>query len=134
MTDKLIINAAINGMIPTHADTPHVPVTPDEIAEEVVRCYNAGASIFHIHARDAQGKPTHRLEVYRAIFKQIRVRCTDDIVLCVSTSGRMTPAFEARSESLDLEDDLKPSMASLTLGSLNFPQQASLNSPVGCSG
>ena len=124
----LIINAAVTGMVPTKAENPHLPVTPDEIAEDCLRCYRAGASIFHLHARDEQGKPTYRADVHREIIGKVRAKCPD-AVICVSTSGRVYGSFEERSEVLDLDGSVKPDMASLTLGSLNFPKQASVNEP-----
>ena len=127
--DKLLINVALTGMVPTKADNPQVPLTPDEIADDVLRCYNAGASIFHIHARDENGQPDYHLEIYRNILRAIRERTSANLILCVTTSGRVFNTFEARSEVLNLEADLKPDMASLTLGSLNFPKQASINEP-----
>ena len=126
--DKLIINVAVTGMIPTKADNPHVPVTPDEIAEDCHACYQAGASVFHLHARDESGKPTYRSDLFRDIIIKVRSRCPDAIV-CVSTSGRVYKSLEQRAEVLDLEGNAKPDMASLTLGSLNFPQHASVNEP-----
>lgn len=125
---KLIINLALTGIVPTKADNPHVPLTPEEIAEDCHQCYQAGASVFHLHARDEEGNPTYRAEVYRTIISQVRRRCPEAI-LCVSTSGRKFTSFEQRSEVLDLEGDVKPDMASLTLGSHNFPKQASMNAP-----
>lgn len=125
--DELIINAAITGMIPRRHDTPHVPLSPQEIAEDVRRCRDAGASIVHLHARDAEGRPTWDPEIYHEILARSRA-AAPDIVLCVSTSGRNWPEFEKRSASLDLVDPA-PEMASLTLGSLNFPKQASVNAP-----
>jgi uncharacterized protein (DUF849 family) len=125
---KLIINAAMTGMVPTQADNPHVPITPDEIAQDCHRCYQAGASIFHLHARDEQGYPTYRADIYREIVSEVRQLCPE-AVLCVSTSGRIFKLLEQRMEVLDLEGEARPEMASLTLGSLNFPKQASLNEP-----
>ncbi len=58
MRDELIINLAPTGMVPTRADTPHVPLTPDEVAADVRRCLDVGASIVHIHPRDESGEPT----------------------------------------------------------------------------
>jgi 3-keto-5-aminohexanoate cleavage enzyme len=124
----LIINAALTGMVPTREDTPHVPVTPDEIAADAERVVQAGASILHLHARDADGRPTYRADVYAEVVAAVRERCPEAIV-CVSTSGRTFKEFEQRSEVLSLAGDLKPEMASLTLGSLNFPKQASVNDP-----
>ena len=124
----LLINAALTGMVPTKADNPALPVTPKEIAEDAARCIHAGASIVHLHARDDEGRPTYRKEVYAEILGAIRERCPSAI-LCVSTSGRTFKTFEQRADVLDLDDDVKPDMASLTLGSLNFPKQASVNDP-----
>jgi uncharacterized protein (DUF849 family) len=125
---KLIINLAPTGMVPTKADNLQVPLTPEEIAEECYRCYQAGASIFHLHARDQEGAPTYRFEVYRDIISRVRSRCQEAII-CVSTSGRMFTSFEERAQVLDLDGEEKPDMASLTLGSHNFPRKASLNEP-----
>jgi len=124
----LIINAALTGMVPTKADNPALPVTPEEIAEDAARCVHAGASILHLHARDEKGRPTYRAEVYAKIIAAIREHSPDAMV-CVSTSGRTFKSFEERSQVLWLEGDLKPELASLTLGSLNFPKQASINEP-----
>lgn len=126
--DPLIVNAALTGMVPTKEDNPNVPVTPDEIAEDARRCYELGASIVHVHARDAEGRPTWRPEVYAEIVQRVRDRCPD-VIVCVSTSGRLWSELEKRAAVLDLDGTLKPDLASLTLGSLNFPRQASVNDP-----
>lgn len=125
---KLIINAAITGMVPMKSDTPHIPVSVDEIISDATACYMAGASIVHIHARDEDGQPTHHKTVYADIIRGIRSNCPD-VIVCTTTSGRVHNTFEKRSEVLDLEGDLKPDMASLTMGSLNFPKRASINQP-----
>lgn len=125
--DKLIINAAITGMVPMKADNPHVPITAKEIAEDVRRCRDAGASIVHMHARDESEQPTYRKEAYEEILRAVRDICPD-IILCVSTSGRTFKEFEQRSQCLEAEEPA-PEMASLTLGSMNFPKVASVNSP-----
>jgi 3-keto-5-aminohexanoate cleavage enzyme len=119
---KLIITIAPTGMIPTKAMTPHVPITPSEIAEDVNEAYKLGASIVHVHARDELGKPTYKKEKYEQIFSEIRKKCPD-IIICASTSGRVDPQVEHRGEVLDLY----PEMASLTVGSLNFPKHPSVN-------
>ena len=125
---KLIINLAPTGMVPTTADNPSVPVTAERIAEDCMRCTEAGASMLHLHAREDNQAPTWRSEVYREIVLGVRARCPDAIVV-VSTSGRTHGAFEQRSDVLNLDGAAKPDMASLTLGSLNFPKQASVNEP-----
>lgn len=124
----LIVNAALTGMVPTKADNPSLPVTPDEIAADAERCRAAGASIVHLHARADDGAPTYRKDVYARVVAAVRTRCPD-VIVCVSTSGRTFKSFEERADVLDLDGDLKPQMASLTLGSLNFPTQASVNEP-----
>ncbi len=124
----LVINLAPTGMVPTKADNPNVPQTPDEIAADTARCVAAGASIVHLHARDENGIPTHRREVHAEIIENVRAQCPD-VIVCVSTSGRRVSEFDQRAAVLDLEGDLAPELASLTLGSLNFPKQPSLNDP-----
>jgi uncharacterized protein (DUF849 family) len=124
----LVISAALTGMIPGKQDNPHVPVTPGEIAADAERCRRAGASIVHLHARDDEGRPTYRRDVYAEIVAGVRERCPD-LIVSVSTSGRVFKSFEERSEVLGLDGDLRPDLASLTLGSLNFPRGASVNEP-----
>jgi uncharacterized protein (DUF849 family) len=124
----LIINAALTGMVPTKEENPNVPITAAEIAEEARRCFEAGASIVHLHARDEDGRPTYRVDVYREVVGAVREHCPE-LIVCVSTSGRAFREFEQRADALSLEGDLKPELASLTLGSLNFPKQASVNDP-----
>lgn len=125
---KLIINAALTGMIPTKATTPHVPVSPQEIVRDAAACFAAGAAILHLHARDAEGAPTHEKSVFAEIITGVREACPGAIV-CATTSGRSSNTFETRSQVLELDGGARPDMASLTLGSLNFPNQASINEP-----
>jgi uncharacterized protein (DUF849 family) len=125
---KLIINACLTGMVPAKKDNPHLPVTPAEIIDDAIRCWRAGASIVHIHARDDEGKPSYKKDIYAQIIEGIRQQCPE-LILCVSTSGRVYNEFEQRSQVLELDGALKPDMASLTLGSLNFMNQASVSSP-----
>ncbi len=124
----LIINACLTGMVPTKRDNPGVPISPDEIADDAAACAAEGATVFHLHARDASGVPTYKAEVYERILTKVRRACPEAI-LCVSTSGRSFKTFEERSEVLHIDGSAKPEMASLTLGSLNFPKQASVNEP-----
>jgi uncharacterized protein (DUF849 family) len=126
--DKLIINAAITGMVPQKSQNPHVPITVDEIVADVKRCYDAGATIVHVHAREEDGTPTYRGDVYGEIFRQVRKSCPD-VMISASTSGRLWKEFSKRSESLCPAPDLLPDFGSLTLGSMNFPKQASVNEP-----
>lgn len=128
----VIINFTPTGMIPTKEMTPHVPVSPEEIIQEVQEARQYGVSMVHLHARDAKGEPTFCKGIYKEIIDGIRsVDGYGDtsLILGVSTSGRNWPDFEKRSECLDLEGKSKPDMASLTLSSLNFNHIASVNSP-----
>ena len=127
--NRFILNFTPTGMIPTKKMTPHVPVTPDEIIEDVLKVAGLGVTIVHLHARDpSTGKPTYKKEIYGEIIRGIRKE-NKDLILCVSTSGRTHNTFEKRSECLELDGELRPDFASLTLSSLNFNKQASINSP-----
>jgi 3-keto-5-aminohexanoate cleavage enzyme len=128
-TMDLIINFTPTGMIPTKSMTPYVPITVQEIVEEVHRAVEIGITMVHLHARDEKtGQSTYRAEVYGEIISGIR-SFTRDLIICVSLSGRHINEFEKRSEALTLQGDVKPDMGSLTLSSLNFNHVASVNSP-----
>lgn len=124
----LIINLALTGMVPTKADTPHVPITPREIAATALRCAALGASIVHIHPRDKSGKPTWERSAFEEIIGRIREK-NSEVLISVTTSGRNWSEFEKRSACLESTGNLKPDLASLTVGSLNFIRSASVNSP-----
>jgi 3-keto-5-aminohexanoate cleavage enzyme len=126
--ERLIINLAPTGMVPTTRDNASLPVTPQAIANDAAGCRALGASVVHLHARDADGNATWRPEIYRDVITQVR-HAAPDVIICVSTSGRTFKTFEQRAAVLDLDGDVKPEMASLTRGSMNFPAQASVNEP-----
>ncbi len=128
MSDELIINVCPTGMVPTRADTPHVPLTPQEVAADVRRCVDVGASIVHVHPRDSEGRPSQDPLVAAAFIRAVR-EAAPEVIVCITTSGRVEHELAGRVKVLDLEGDVKPEMASLTLGSLNFPRAASVNSP-----
>jgi 3-keto-5-aminohexanoate cleavage enzyme len=115
-------------MVPTKADNPAVPLAPAEIAEDCRRCAAAGATMIHVHARDAEGRATYHKEVFRETIALVRAT-VPEIVVCVTTSGRVFGDLEQRAEVLDLDGPVKPDMASLTLGSMNFPREVSVNAP-----
>ncbi|MGI8729651.1 MAG: 3-keto-5-aminohexanoate cleavage protein [Solirubrobacteraceae bacterium] len=123
----LIINVALTGMIPRRETVPDVPVTPEQIVDDAVACHGAGATIVHLHARDADEAPTWKRDVYAEFIPAIRARCPG-LVICVSTSGRTFPDFDQRADVLDLSGAATPDMASLTLGSLNFRDGPSVTS------
>ncbi len=120
----LIINFCPTGMVPMPSQTPHVPISPTEIIEQTQEAYELGITIAHLHARDEQGKPTGDLNIYSQIIEGVRRYCPG-LVVCASSSGRTYPEFEKRSAVIEL----RPDMCSLTLSSLNFFDQASMNSP-----
>jgi len=124
MKNKIIINFCPTGMIPTKDITPHVPISPQEIIEQTHEAYEIGITSAHLHARLENGVPTYKKSYYKTIFEGVRKHCPE-LVICGSTSGRDFPEFEKRSEIIEL----KPDMCSLTLSSLNFMKQASVNAP-----
>ena len=120
----VIINFCPTGMVPTKKMNASVPITVSEIVEETHAAYEMGITMVHLHARNDDETPTYKQSVYRDIFEGIRKHCKG-LVICGSSSGRNWPEFEKRSEVLELQ----PDMCSLTLSSLNFMTQASVNEP-----
>lgn len=125
---KLIITAAITGAIHVPSLSPYLPFTPDEIAEDAVKAHAAGAAVVHIHARDPKtGKPCSDFNVYQEIVGKISARC--DVVICVTTGGGLGMAMEERVRPISA---LKPELASLNSGSINFaiyPLTAKIKQP-----
>ena len=126
--EPLIINACLSGNVTDKKVNPHVPHSVQEIVDNAGAAIQAGASILHIHAFDTDNSPTWQPEVFGRIFENIR-ESFPDVTLVATTSGRLHNSFEKRSAVLDLDGLAKPDMASLTLSSLNFPAQASVNDP-----
>ncbi len=125
MPDSFIINVCLTGMVSTRALNPHVPMTPAEIASDAEACVALGASMVHVHARDEQEAPDWRRQGYQAILDAVR-GAVPDVILCVSTSGRLVADLGKRMAGLGCEPP--PEMGSLTLGSLNFLRDVALNS------
>lgn len=122
--EKLIITVAPTGSLPTKNMTPYVPITPQEIIETGLRCEAAGASIFHIHARDPRTEtPSTDFSIFKEIHDGLRERT--NLILQISTGGRAGMAYEDRNERLKLRSE----MASLTTGSVNFADSVYANSP-----
>jgi len=125
----LIVNFTPTGMIPNKNMTHHVPISVNEIIEDVHEAFELGITMVHLHARDeSTGEPTYSAEVYRRIIEGIR-KFSKDLVVCVSLSGRTFKEFGKRAEPLQIDGDLKPDMGSLTLSSVNFNLEDSVNSP-----
>lgn len=126
--EKIFINACPTGTIYNKTHNQFLPITPDEIIKEALLLASLGAAILHIHARDEEGNPTWNREIYQKIISGIKEQ-NESVIICVSTSGRFFNDFRQRADVLDLKGDVKPDMASLTLGSLNFMKSSSLNDP-----
>ena len=125
---KLIITAAVTGSIHVPSLSPYLPFTPDEIVEDAVKAHAAGAAVVHIHARDPKtGKPSSDFNLYREIVGKISARC--DVVICVTTGGGIGMSMEERVRPISV---LKPELASLNSGSINFaiyPLAAKIKQP-----
>jgi 3-keto-5-aminohexanoate cleavage enzyme len=115
-------------MVPQKSDTRHIPITPEEIAEQVALVSQVGITSVHLHARSDDGTPEYRKERFEKTIELIK-NSNPDLVICVTTSGRNVTEFERRADVLDLANDLKPDMASLTPSSMNFAKSASINAP-----
>jgi 3-keto-5-aminohexanoate cleavage enzyme len=126
--EKLIVNLVPTGMIPTKKQSPHVPTSPQEIIEDVLKCCELGVTMVHLHGRDKNESPAWEPEIFEEIILGIRKE-QPELVICVTCSGRTYNEFEKRSAVLELDGDAKPDMASLTLSSVNFNRQVSVNEP-----
>jgi len=113
---KVIITCAVTGAIHTPTMSPHLPITPDEIAEAAIGAAQAGAAIVHLHARNPKdGSPTQDPEVFRQFLPKIKA--ASDVVINLTTGGAPTMTVEER---LQPALRLKPEVASLNMGSMNF--------------
>ena len=121
--NKLIITAALVGAEVTRQEQPHLPLTPSEIADAAHDAWLAGASIVHLHARKPDGTSTQSATVFAEIIRLIRQRC--DVIIQVSTGGAVGMTAAERLEPVTL----KPEMATLTTGSVNFGGDIFVNSP-----
>lgn len=129
MRDKFIVNFTPTGLLPKKSQNPHVPVKVGEVVADVKAAWECGITVVHLHVRDATTEePGYKKETYAEIIQGIR-EFAPELVICVSTSGRHFGDIHKRADVLKLEGQLKPDMASLTLSSLNFNQQASINEP-----
>ncbi|MDH5455896.1 MAG: 3-keto-5-aminohexanoate cleavage protein [Gammaproteobacteria bacterium] len=116
MNDKVIITCAVTGSIHTPTMSPHLPVTPDEIATQAVAAADAGAAILHLHARDPEnGRPTADPDVFMQFLPRIKNEC--DAVINITTGGSSLMTLEERLAAPNLA---QPEMASLNMGSMNF--------------
>ena len=113
---KAIITAALTGAIHTPTMSPYLPVTPKQLIEEILAVHKAGGAVAHLHVRDPQnGYPTADQDVFKEIATEVKKHC--DIILCTTTGGRLGEPVEKR---VQVVSTLRPELASLNAGSLNF--------------
>lgn len=111
---KTVISAALTGVLATREQCPAIPYTPKEIGEEARRAADAGAAIVHLHARKPDGAPDWSVETFGEIFSEVRART--DAIINFSTGAVGIPPEERIAHIRDL----KPEMAALNMGSMNY--------------
>ncbi len=112
---KIVITAALTGVLATRQQSPYIPYTPREVADEGRRAVEAGASILHIHARQDNGFPAFDVETYARIDEEVRKQCPD-VIINYSTGAVGIP----REQRIHQIEALKPDMAALNMGSMNY--------------
>ena len=116
MFEKCIITAAVTGGDIVPSQSPYLPITPQEIADEAVRSAEAGAAVVHVHARDPKtGEPSSDPALFEEIMGSIRQRC--DAVICPTTGGNPRMSYEERFRIIPR---FKPEMATLNMGTMNY--------------
>ncbi len=123
--EKLIITVATTGAMTTKENTPYLPTTPEEIAEEVYAAYQAGAAVAHIHVRTDEAKATMDVEKFRQTVGLVREKC--DIIINMTSSGGLGFSDEER---IAPHVELKPDMGTFDAGSMNFYKGVFLNPPL----
>lgn len=118
LKNKRIITVATTGAWPTKANTPNVPIEPEEIAEEVYNCWKEGAAVAHIHVRNDEGKAAMEYKKFERVVTLMRTKYKDcDIILNLTTSGGVNLKEEDRLRPFY---ELKPEMASYDCGTMNW--------------
>lgn len=114
--EKLIITCAISGAVTMPVQTPYLPITPQQMADEAVRAAEAGAASVHLHARTpADGKPTTDPNIYREMLPEIKGR--SDVIVNITTGGGLGLSVEER---IKVVPTFKPEIATFNMGSMNF--------------
>ena len=118
--DRVVVTAALTGVLATREQCPHLPYTPAEIGEEARRAFEAGAAVVHIHGRAPDGGPTWSADVYAEIKREVQAR--SPIIVNFSTGGfNMGVEGEAEKvERLGYVRSVRPEMAALNMGSMNY--------------
>lgn len=120
--EELVLTAAIVGAELTRAQTRHLPITPQEVADEAARCREAGASVIHLHVRNDDGSNTQSAERFAEVIDAVRRKC--DCIVQPSTGGAVGMSIEERSGPLAC----RPEMATLNCGTINFGEDVFVNS------
>jgi 3-keto-5-aminohexanoate cleavage enzyme len=115
--NPVIITCPIVGAELTREIYPNLPLTPDELAVAAEGAVKAGASIIHLHVRDKDGNPSQSVDIFEEVTKKIRERC--DCILQYSTGGAVGTPVKERCNPVNL----KPDMATLSMGSMNFGEE-----------
>ncbi|MDY6880316.1 MAG: 3-keto-5-aminohexanoate cleavage protein [Desulfatiglans sp.] len=116
LKNKVVITAALTGAIHTPGMSPYLPVTTKELIDEALAVHEAGGAVAHLHVRDQEtGTPNADQDTFLEIATEVKKQC--DIVLCTTTGGRLGESVEKR---VKVVSTLKPELASLNAGSLNF--------------
>jgi len=114
--NKAIITAALTGAVHTPTMSPFLPVTPEQIADQAIEAYEAGAAVVHIHARDPEtGQPVSEMDIFREVLTKIKSTC--DVVINTTTAGGLGMTTEKR---VRVVPTFKPELASFNAGSINF--------------
>jgi uncharacterized protein (DUF849 family) len=129
INSDIIINFAPTGAVASKKENSHLPVSINEIVDEVLYAVEIGITSVHLHVRDEEnGKSTLAPELYAYVIEKLR-KFAPSLVICTSLSGRYHKEIEQRCAPLLLDKDVRPDMASLTLGSMNFLKSANINTP-----
>lgn len=114
--DKTILTCAVTGAIHVPSMSPHLPITPDEIAKEAIAAADAGASIVHIHVRNPEtGEPVQDVDLFREVVTEIKSEC--NAIIQPTTGGGLGMSLEER---VAVVPELEPEIASCNMGSFNF--------------
>jgi uncharacterized protein (DUF849 family) len=124
----LILNLAPTGAVANHRKNPRVPIAPDDIVADVLAGARLGIAMAHLHVRNADGTPSCDPSLFAQVIEALRGHPdAHGLVVCASTSGRHGQTLEERTAVLDLPADVRPDLASLTLGSVDFITGSSVN-------
>jgi len=122
--EPLIITTALTGAETTKQAQPNLPTTPAEQAQTAIECFAAGSRVLHLHVRDDNGNPTQSLERFEDVINRVRKE-VPEMIIQMSTGGAVGESFEKRMAPLKL----KPHMATLNAGTLNFGDEVFTNAP-----